>query len=162
MQEFLTTDRLLFREINETDTADIVKWRSDEDVYKFFKYPHRITVEEHVSWFNNNYKNNNSRTDYICIEKSSGKKIGVFGLIHNGMDCEINYLLSPEAKHKGYAQEALKFFVQYAHSNFNSKRIMAEIHKDNMPSINLINRIGFQIESEEGSFIVYSMILEDS
>ena len=156
MEDVLITNRLLLREINDSDTADIVKWRSDEHVFRFFKSPHRITQEEHVAWYNNIYKKDNTRIDYICIEKKSEKKIGVFGLIHKNTDVEINYLLSPDAQHNGYAKEAVECLIQHANSMFNATRIFAEIHKENIPSINLIKKLGFRIESEDESFVIYT------
>ena len=41
--ETISTERLLLRGIDESDTAEIVKWRSNPEAYKYFKDPHEIT-----------------------------------------------------------------------------------------------------------------------
>ena len=105
--DIIQTERLILRGINETDAIKIVEWRSDPEVYRFFKSPHKITVREHVAWYNNSYLPNENRFDWMCIEQSSGKRIGVFGLVRDEDLCEVNYLLASEAQHKGFAAPAV-------------------------------------------------------
>ena len=77
----LESERLILRGITEDDAPEIVEWRSDPQAYKFFRSPHRITMDEHLAWFRNNYLSNDNRFDWMCFEKSSGSKIGVFGSV---------------------------------------------------------------------------------
>lgn len=152
----ISTERLILREINESDANDIVRWRSDENVFKFFKKPHRITLEEHMHWFHSVYLLDDKRFDLMCIEKMTGNSVGVFGFIKGKSNIEVNYILSPEAQHKGYASEALGGLIQYIMSKYSDYNIIAEIHKDNEPSIRLIQKLGFALESRNDQFCVYS------
>ena len=152
--EKMTTERLILRGINETDATEIVEWRSDPEVYRYFKSPHKITVKEHFNWYNNSYLQNDMRLDWICIEKGTGKKIGVFGLGFGTDSAEVNYLLAPDSQHKGYASEAIRCLLEYA-AKKNAIHIIAEIHKDNDPSIRLIRKLGFIRERKEGDFEIY-------
>ena len=68
---------------------------------------------------------------------------------------EINYMLKPEARHKGYASEAVRRIIDYVRSEFHVKRFIAEIHKDNLPSVALAERNGFTLESSSGDFLLY-------
>ena len=155
----LESERLILRGITEDDAPEIVEWRSDPEAYKFFRSPHRITMDEHLAWFRNNYLSNDNRLDWMCFEKSSGSKIGVFGSVvlrlTGGGEAEINYMLKPEARHKGYASEAVRRIIQYVRSEFHIKRFIAEIHKDNLPSVALAERNGFTLESSSGDFLLY-------
>ncbi|MBR1423118.1 MAG: GNAT family N-acetyltransferase [Ruminococcus sp.] len=151
----IETNRLVLRGINENDTEKIVEWRSDPKVYMYFKAPHRISIKEHLNWFHSVYLENDNRFDWICIEKDSGKRIGVFGLYREEMTAEVNYILAPEARHKGYATESIKCLVDFASKNWNCKYIIAEIHQDNKSSIALVEKLGYKIISCNGSFIVY-------
>ena len=99
---------------------------------------------------------NENRFDWMCFEKSSGRKIGVFGAVRDGNTAEVNYLLAPYAQHKGYASEAVKRIIEYVRSELHIKRVVAEIHRDNAPSIALAERTGFTLESESGDFLLYS------
>lgn len=153
--EIIETERLLLRGINESDAELIVKWRSEPDVYKYFKAPHKITVDEHLYWYHNRYLSNENRFDWICIEKKSEQRIGVFGLYKEDYKSEVNYILAPEAQHKGYATEAIQKLIQYAADIWNSKKIIAEIHKDNKQSIILAERLGFVLIYSDDPFVIY-------
>lgn len=155
--ETIETKRLMFRGINETDAELIVDWRSKPDVYMYFKSPHQITLEEHLKWYNTNYLSNNNRFDWMCIEKESEKRVGVFGLYRDKESAEVNYLLAPEAQHKGYATEAIRSLIEYAFVKWNSKRVFAEIHKENKPSIELVKKMGLEIVSQDETFVVYGI-----
>lgn len=139
----METQRLLFREIEVGDTDRIVEWRSDYDVYRFFVHPHKLTIEEHLNWYHNIYLLDEKRTDFMAIEKSSMLPIGVFGLIKNENTVEVNYLLSKEARGKGYAMEAVDYLLRYAKNKWSPTKFIAEIHKENLASISLIKRMGF-------------------
>lgn len=154
------TDRLFLRGINEDDTADIIKWRSDPEVYRFLTSPHKITVSEHVHWLNNIYICDENILEWICIEKETCRKIGVFALVFSNNTAKISYLLSPSARHKGYAYEAVKMLVRYAHENRHVKNITAEIHKDNLPSVLLVKRLGFELAESSGDFEIFSIAME--
>ena len=155
--DIIQTARLIFRGINETDTSVIVKWRSDPNVFNYFKSPHKITLEEHLAWYSNSYLNNNNRFDWICFEKTSNAKIGVFGLTREDDLAEVNYLLAPEAQHKGYASEGIKALVQYAANKWDIKMVVAEIHKKNLPSISVVIKLGFHIVKSVGDFVIYGI-----
>ena len=153
----IETERLILRGIDETDAELIVRWRSEPKVYRYFKSPHQITLKEHLNWYNNKYLINNDRFDWICIEKKSGNRIGVFGLYREDDVAEVNYLLAPEAQHKGYAAEAIQGLVNYAATDWNSKQVVAEIHAENQPSIALVQKLGFELISREESFVIYGI-----
>ena len=150
------TERLILRGINESDATEIVEWRSDPEVYKYFKSPHKITIQEHFNWFNNSYFFNQDRMDWMCIEKGTGKKIGVFGVAIDGDIVELNYLLAPDAQHKGYATEAIRAIILHAKEKWPEKKMIAEIHKDNEASSRLIEKQGFQYSSADGNFVIYA------
>lgn len=154
--EKIQTERLILRGINESDATEIVEWRSDPQVYKYFKSPHKITIQEHFSWFNNNYLFNEDRMDWMCIEKGTGKKIGVFGVAIDGDIVELNYLLAPNAQHKGYATEAISAIILHTKEKWPGKKMIAEIHKDNEASSRLIEKQGFQYSSADGNFVIYA------
>ena len=155
----VSTKRLILREIQACDSEEIVLWRSDSEVYKYFRNSHKITMKEHLEWFENNYKLNDNRIDFICIEKTSGEKIGVFGVVCDPIprSVEVNYLLSEKARHKGYAEEAIKELILFSVNKWSVTEITAEIHKDNIPSISLVERIGFEIKKQNEHFIVYAL-----
>ena len=154
----LETARLYFCGISESDAVYIVRWRSDSNVFRYFRDPHQLTMQEHLRWYNSCYLLDENRFDWICIEKSSKKKIGVFSLrlLSDGTRAEVSYLLDPLARHKGYATEAVSFLMKVAFDSYMVNQVVAEIHKDNQPSIDLVERLGFRCIEAKGNFKLFA------
>lgn len=60
--------------------------------------------------------------------------------------CEIGYKFDEYFWHKGYASEALRKCVQIAFDDLQLHRITAHIMPENISSIRLVERVGFQRE----------------
>lgn len=156
----LNTDRLKLTDITENDAPVIVQWRSDPNVYQYFVNPHKITLEEHLNWFHNNYTYDANRYDWIAY--SNNEPIGVFGIKRDSFDsdsAEISYILSPEHYGKGYAREAVERIIYYCKNDWNCSVIIADIHKDNFMSIKFIEHLCFVKSSINGKFIRYTLKL---
>ncbi len=153
----IETERLILRGIDEADAESIVKWRSVPDVFRYFLSPHQITLEEHMNWYQNRYLSNEKRFDWMCFDKQTGIRIGVFGLYKDDGFAEVNYLLAPEAQHKGFATEAVKELMRFASDEWGYKRFIAEIHEENEASVKLAEKLGFRVESCNPPFNVYQL-----
>ena len=157
----LHTGRMILREIEEQDASEIVRWRDDPEVYRYFKSPHQITMEEHLNWYQHRYLSNPDRLDWIGVVAEDGRKAGVFGLAMDEDTAEVSYLLEPETQHRGYAAEAVKELLCYAFSQ-GIRRVIAEIHRENDASLKLVNRLGFRLLKGEGDFLTYGIEEEKS
>ena len=154
----IETERLTLRGICETDTDIIVKWRSDPEVYRYFGSPHPLTAREHERWFREIYSNDANRWDWLALEKTYKKPVGVFGLKRDGHESvEVSYLLAPEAQHRGYAGEALESLLAWAKEYCGVRTAYANIHRDNVASLRFIERLNFQQETSD--FVLYRKTL---
>lgn len=152
----LRTPRLCLRQIREEDTSVIVQLRSDPLDYRFFRLPHRLTIEEHLQWYRGNYLQNICRFDWLAL--CEDRPVGLFSLnrLPENMVCaEISYLLAGNMRGKGYAGEAASALLQWSARAWQLKRFFAEIHKENEASIRFIERMGFDYWKEEDPFLFY-------
>ena len=150
------SDRLKYREINEQDAERLVAWRSNPDVYQHFLYPHKITIEEHLSWYREHYLKDDARIDYIACEKESLQPVGVFGIKKvREQSVEVSYLLKPDAQGKGYAKEAVAWLIQEAKNKWKAKKVLAEVHRLNYSSIKLVEHLDFKQVAAHDEFLVY-------
>lgn len=157
----LITDRLRLYNINDNDAGDIVKWRSNPDVYKYFLTPKPITIEGHLNWYYNSYLKDTNRIDWMAYDYADNK-IGVFGIKRNDEDmcmAEVSYILSPEWYGYGYATEAIEKIVRCYKEIWDLKYVVAEIHEDNSLSRKFAERLGFKLESINEHFIIYKRLL---
>ena len=57
--------------------------------------------------------------------------------------CEIGYKFSSEFHHMGYATEAVGFCTKLAFNELRMHKVTAVVHPGNVPSMKLLNRLGF-------------------
>ena len=88
---------------------------------------------------------------FYVYEKSDPKRIiGTISFHHivRGFSnsCEIGYKFSSEVHHRGYATEALTKVLEVIFYELQLHRVQAWVLPDNIPSIRLLNRVGFVFE----------------
>ena len=152
----LTTKRCLLREIEVADAEQIVLWRSNPEVYKYFKYPIKIDREHHLKWFKESYLTNESRIDFVALLKDTDEKIGLFGISRiDDERAELSYLLDDDYQGRGFASEVISEFESFFSKKWGIKVFLAEIHKDNAKSILFIEKMGYVKLDSRGEFSVY-------
>lgn len=147
------SERLFYRGIQEEDSEDIVRWRSDEENYRFFSRPVPLGMEEHLDWFKR-YLFDGARYEYLITVKHSGRKIGTAGLKltleHTG---EISYMIGEkDQRRSGYGTEAILAISRFSFSHFDIKTLRAEVRAGNPASQRAAENAGFTPE-----FIVYML-----
>ena len=153
----IETDRCFLKEIGIDDAEQIVNWRNDPEVYKYFKNPISIDINTHLNWLNNIYKFNDKRVDFIVTTKTNDEKIGVFGINRlNDDSAEVSYLLDKKSQGKGYASEALAGIENRFKKEWGISTFIAEIHKNNIKSISFIEKMGYIKLKEKGDFVIFS------
>lgn len=82
----------------------------------------------------------------VCLK--DGTLIGDVG-IHflDEYQSEVGYSLSPIYQGKGYAIEAVRTVVNYLFSELKKHRVTASVDPDNVPSIRLLEKLGFRKEA---------------
>jgi RimJ/RimL family protein N-acetyltransferase len=80
------------------------------------------------------------------IVKSGGRVIGCCGfhVIENSHDLELVFHFIREYWGKGYATEAARACVEYAFKTLDASRIVASSHPENVASVRVLEKVGFQ------------------
>lgn len=90
---------------------------------------------------------------YIYLKTAPDTLIGTinFSRMENGpfSRCSIGYKLDFSYHHHGYAQEACKACIPVIFSNYKIHRIEARVSPENIPSIKLLENLGFRYEGIE-------------
>lgn len=150
----IRTKRLILREIQEKDGDLIVSLRSNPDVYRFFKSPRQITLEEHLHWYHEVYRAREDLVSWICGDRAAD--VGIFGVRRTGKNSvEVSYLLDHAYQHKGYAREAVTAIIEWSKANWGVQSAVAEIHKENAASRRFIESLGFVESDGRGNYIRY-------
>ena len=156
----IKSDRLWLRQIDETDAEAIVSLRSEEDVYKYFLNPVRLTLDDHKKWYKNRYCRDKDRIDWIAVNNENGAFVGVYGAkreLDNAV--EVSYITNPLYRSEGYASEAVNSIIQWCMEHWGIGEAVAVIHRENKASICFAENNGFHEKARHDDFITMSKAL---
>lgn len=148
----LQTQRLRLRTISEKDKAAIFSYRSDKIANQFQGWipKNLLEVEEFIQKTAKEENLPHTWFQLVIIVEELDKVIGDIG-IHfmddENKQVEIGCTLDKNFQKKGYASEALKRLIEYLFNDLGKHRITTSIDPHNLPSIKLMQRLGFRKEA---------------
>lgn len=143
---FLTSERLGFRLLKDSDYADLKKLDTDPEVRAYF--PDGILtptqIKERISKNKASFQENGF-ADFAVIELETGEFAGRagFGLIEGG-EIEVGYVLLKDFWGRGLAQESLQALLAWAKQNLEAPRIVAYAPKQHSASFNVMKKSGMR------------------
>lgn len=157
----LETERLLLRPIQAKDAEAVFKYRSNRQVNQYQSFiPESVIEVDHFITHKVSHHINVPGTwiQMVVINKDTGELIGDIGvhfLAHDPLQAEIGCTFDNVHHGKGYATEALTEIVKVLFSRLGKERITASVDPRNVPSIRLMERLGFTKEAhlKESYFI---------
>lgn len=150
---FAETDRLILRELLETDVVGMFELDSDPEVHRYLGNNPVTTKEEikSVIQFVRKQYIDNGIGRWAVIEKSSGDFVGWTGLkfitetINNHTNFyDVGYRLKKKHWGKGYATETAKISIEYCFTQMNKNEIFGITHVDNLKSRHALEKAGLR------------------
>jgi len=90
---------------------------------------------------------------WLVFDKKTGELVGRMGIENrsiDGVNCqELGYLVGRKYQRRRIAYEVCSKIVEYARESLCIDRLYACIHKDNIPSINFINKMKFKLYAKD-------------
>lgn len=152
---------VILREISAEDAEQIVQWRADPEVYRYFKNPHRITVKEHLSWFENVYLTDTNRLDFmVCTSEDLPVGTASVKWEPETGDAEVSYLIGGNYRRQGWARKAVEALCAVAGERWPVRNFTAVINKGNIASLEFIRALGFVPDKDEETFQVFRKVAE--
>lgn len=145
----LETDRLILRQMKQSDFEDLCKILQDNDV--MYAYEGAFNDEEVQDWLNRQLLRYENDGLGLCavILKETDTMIGQCGLTlqnwKNQRLLEIGYLFNKLYWHQGYASEAASACKEYAFNILNSQSVYSIIRDSNTASQNVALRCDMSI-----------------
>ncbi|MEO7266003.1 MAG: GNAT family N-acetyltransferase [Ferruginibacter sp.] len=153
MDIVLQTERLFFRRFTMEDSALLLELNSDPEVVK---YVHEVPLKNLADAkavlkdiILPQYALNLGR--WAMHLKTNLDFIGWCGLkyIEENKEIDLGYRLMKTYWGKGYASEAAKATLNYAHKKLNFAIVTGKVHVKNIASQKVLEKIGMQYEKEE-------------
>jgi ribosomal-protein-alanine N-acetyltransferase len=162
------TGRLLIRKLSPGDRNTIFRLRSDEQVNRFLERPIQKKVEEADAFIEKIIKGIEEYHWFywtICLHNKPmpAGTICLWNFSADKKTAEIGYELLPEFQGRGIMREAIHPVMNYAFCEIGLHKLEAFSHKDNLPSVRLLEKIRFMIESgrvdpKNKDHIIYSLV----
>lgn len=147
----LESKRFILREVKEYDYLSLYEIYSDKDVIKYQQIGTMQTIEQaqkSVQAFLQGFRNRKF-IRWCIAEKESDKVIGLITLhdfnIWNS-HAEIGFMLNKKYWRQSVMWEAANEIITFAFGIIGLNRIEALIHPDNIASIKLSKKLGFERE----------------
>lgn len=172
----IDTKRLRLRPLRPEDASVFFEMWSDSEAVRYFSFPPMQDIEQAKARVAEKMQSSCDGKSMICVIESrdTGAVLGDCGL-HNGVAhsrrAEIGYCLGRKHWGKGYMTEAVDALIEHGFKKAGLHRIEADIDPRNLPSIQLIERLGFKREGylrerwviggEVADTVLYGLIQSD-
>lgn len=158
----LEGENIILESFKPEHAEQLVAWRNDENVIRYFLNPNPLKMEDHLNWFNNSYLLDGDRIDFVITDKKSGEAAGTAGIKNiASKNVELSYAVGNSGmRGKGFAKEAVMMLMEYAKNEYRANRATALIHEENAPSRGFILKLGFNYtgerHEENPKFMIFS------
>ncbi|USH04399.1 GNAT family N-acetyltransferase [Grimontia kaedaensis] len=159
MKPVLSSHRLELRSLTHSDADDLFEVYGNEQVMEFASDPVFTSIEMVHQMLASvaRLEASGESLEWAIVEKASNKVIGTCGL-HNfnqaRSKCEVGCLLHHAYWNKGLMSEALPLLFGFAGS-VGVEALIADIDKDNVRSIALFEKLGFEVSGKDCQFVQY-------
>ena len=145
---YIKTERLVVSDIVETDKEDYYRLYTDKDLNKWWGYDYNDDLNGESAtpdWFFN-FQNalKTKKEEYSLAVRVDGKMVGELVLHNFDFDggIEMGFRFFSDCQGKGYATESALALKEFVKTVVGAKRLKSRCFKQNIPSKNLITRIG--------------------
>ena len=142
----LKTERLILRELNFKDIQAVFDLRSNKEINKLIsrKTPTNLeNAKEFIEVCLSEFKKGNRVFWAMEFDKKVIGTIVYHNILIEKNYAEIGYELNPDFQQKGLMSEAMKVVIEFGKTKMNFKTIEAFTHKNNIPSITLLEKHNF-------------------
>lgn len=147
--KILETERTIIREFTKDDTNQLYSIFSNKNVMKFIKDGEGLSFSETSLYIDQMIKRyNDDGYSFWAIESKQTKEIiGYNGFMHNRSTQlpELGYIIDQPHWRKGLALETTLAVLEYSKEELNISRLIAYTKKKNIPSQELMKKIGMSL-----------------
>ena len=142
----LTTERLRLREIFPDDALTLFRIHGDANAMQWFGCDAQSELQEAEKMIAGWRNMPSPGRRWGIVQKSDNALIGTCGLFKwniNWKSCTLGDELDRQCWRQGYMHEALSAVFQWGFITMELNRIEAQVHPDNIASLQLLNKHGF-------------------
>lgn len=149
--KILETERLILREIEESDDAFMLDLLNQPSFIKYIGDRNVRTLEEARDFIESRYRQSyrdNGFGLYAVEVKDTNTAIGMCGFVRRDSlpDADIGFAFLPQFERQGYALESARAVMEYGREELGLTRVLAITTQDNESSGRLLEKLGFKFD----------------
>jgi len=145
--------KIILRKAGFSDIEFLWYLRNQPDVYKYSRENRPVSWEKHIQWILPIILGVSNKE--IFVIQSQKVPIGQIRFDYkNHKEAEISISILKEFQGRGFATKVLGLAIK---KQKKVKLLTAEIHKSNLPSMKLFEKLGFKFLSKRGNWLKYNL-----
>ncbi|MDB5283699.1 MAG: hypothetical protein JWO06_2774 [Bacteroidota bacterium] len=162
-----TTQRLVLRQLNDSDAPALAMLRSNARVNQYLKRPAECSIETAIAFVKKMTDGNpwDKRLYWAISLKDEPTLIGticLWNFSEDGKTAEIGYELNPVFYGQGIMSEALSRIIDYSFNTLGLSTLEAYTRKNNTSSIRLLEKYRFKVvqnrkDTNDANNVIYSL-----
>lgn len=149
----LETERLLLRSLQPSDASEVFALRSNDEINKYIDRKKATSIDDAYAFIERMkiIVDNKESLLWVVEVKQTHAFAGsvlLWNINKEKNEIETGYELLPQYQGKGMMQEAIKAVIAYAFNSLKFDAIVAVAHKDNVPSLKVLQRNNFQFKED--------------
>ena len=157
-------EKLSLRPITDADTDDIVRWRNDPEVWKFFLFREPFTPEMHRAWLKTKVETGRV-IQYIIVEHESGKSVGSVyfrDIDEKNESAEYGIFIGEAfARNRGLGTETARLFTAFGQDVLRLHRISLKVLGGNDVARRSYEKAGFVTEGVFRDYVKLDGVFTD-
>lgn len=143
---FLTTDRLILRNVAPEDGPIMYDYRNNERCARYQRGQVRdqAGIDALIEKRQNDQLSLDAPALLAVALRETGEMIGEIVVMPQDGAISLGYTFSYRHHRQGYAYEALSALLELLHSRFPDQEFICFTERENLPSRNLLTKLGYQ------------------
>lgn len=147
----LTGEITGLRAIEENDLEQLLAWRNDPRMRRFFREYRELNMTQQKSWFDAKVNNDPATRMFAIVDLETKELMGAAGLcyidgINRNADFSIYLGIDDLYIDEDYAPDAGRVLLRYGFEELNLHKVWAEIYSIDKPKQQLFYELGFTRE----------------
>ncbi len=147
----LTGEITGLRAIEESDLEQLLAWRNDPRMRRFFREYRELNMTQQHSWFDAKVNNDSATRMFAIVDLETKELMGAAGLcyidsINRNADFSIYLGIDDLYIDEDYAPDAGRVLLRYGFEELNLHKVWSEIYSIDKPKQQLFYELGFTRE----------------
>lgn len=147
----LTGEITGLRAIEESDLEQLLAWRNDPRMRRFFREYRELNMTQQKSWFDAKVNNDPATRMFAIVDLETKELMGAAGLcyidsINRNADFSIYLGIDDLYIDEDYAPDAGRVLLRYGFEELNLHKVWSEIYSIDKPKQQLFYELGFTRE----------------